>query len=67
MSAHTKGTREGWIPCPGNNCGDPLEVTTVDGKVVSWPATCRSCKTALHLPPDGEVVYDEPTVLDPRD
>lgn len=61
-------SREGWTPCPGNNCGDPLEVTTVDGRATSWPARCPSCRTLLHLPPEGEVTYYEPgACLDARD
>lgn len=57
------GPREGWLPCPGNNCGDPLAVTTVDGRLVSWPAQCPSCRTPHHLPPEGMVEYDAPAPL----
>lgn len=51
------------VPCPGNNCGDPIIVKFtyfVEGEKsviehVSIPASCPSCKTTFDLAMDEEI------------
>jgi hypothetical protein len=47
-----------YLPCPGNNCGDPLAVTLERGLLGAVPevgavqARCQSCGTYIDRIPD---------------
>lgn len=46
-----------FVDCPGNNCGDPLQVVlgrSRNGmlKITDWPWDCRSCRTIHHYAPE---------------